>query len=189
MSVMPRPKLQSDEAVLDAASVTLLERGLGDFTLSDVAERVGLSRAAIIQRFGNKDELLRRIARREVVLTRAYMDSFAVTAGWDGLRDFLRTIIDSMGPGEDFTVRAQLAWAESVDPELRDLAGQRYRLVQEAIALRLPDTITHRADTAAFLHAVIAGATMQWLAEDHPDLAHYVNARVDVALAILRAAG
>lgn len=184
---MPRPKLQSDEAIVDAASAILLERGLGDFTLSHVAERVGLSRAAIIQRFGSKDELLRQIARREVVLTRAYMESFNMVIGWAGLRDFLRTIVDSMGPGEDFTVRAQLAWAESVDPELRALAGQRYRMVQDAIAQRLPEEVKDRDNVAAHLHAVIAGATMQWLAEDHPDLADYVNKRVETALAILQA--
>ena len=186
---MPRPKLQSDETILDAASAILLERGLRDFTLSDVANRVGLSRAAIIQRFTNKDELLRRIARREVVLTRAYLDSLPSTVGWAGLGAFLRTIIDSMGPGQDFTVRAQLAWAESVDPELRDLAGQRYDMVQAAIAQRLPETMKDRDAVAAHIHAVIAGATMQWLAEDHDDLAAYVNSRVETALRILQAAG
>lgn len=183
---MPRPKLQSDDAIIDAAQAALLERGAVDFTLSDVAERVGLSRAAVIQRFGNKDSLLRLIAHREVELTKEYLASFALERSWDGLEAFLRIIIESMGPGQDFAIRAQLAWAEAVDPELRRLAGQRYGMVQAAIADRLPETGRPAMEIARHIHGVIAGATMQWLADDHDDLSAYVLERVRLALALLR---
>lgn len=183
---MPRPKLHSDEAILDAASAVLLERGLADYTLSDVAERVGLSRAAIIQRFENKDGLLLRIAQREVQLTREYLDSLPHEEGPAGLESFLRTIVESMGSGADFSPRVQLAWAESRDPELRRLAGQRYQLVQDAIVARLPEMPMPNAIVARHLHAVIAGATMQWLASDHPDLSAYVMESLATALHILK---
>ncbi|HEE2312773.1 TPA: TetR family transcriptional regulator, partial [Klebsiella pneumoniae] len=50
---MPRPKLKSDDEVLEAATVVLKRCGPIEFTLSGVAKEVGLSRAALIQRFTN----------------------------------------------------------------------------------------------------------------------------------------
>ena len=47
---MPRPKLKSDDEVLEAATVVLKRCGPIEFTLSGVAKEVGLSRAALIQR-------------------------------------------------------------------------------------------------------------------------------------------
>ncbi len=47
---MPRPKLKSDDEVLEAATAVLKRCGPINFTLSEVANEVGLSRAALIQR-------------------------------------------------------------------------------------------------------------------------------------------
>ncbi|HEY9009986.1 MAG TPA: helix-turn-helix transcriptional regulator [Devosia sp.] len=58
---MPRPKLVSDTDVLDATRRVMLREGAG-FTLADVATEVGLSRAALIQRFENKTGLARQLA-------------------------------------------------------------------------------------------------------------------------------
>lgn len=183
---MPRPKLQTDQAVLDAAQSVLFEKGLAAYTLADVARKVGLSRAAILQRFGSKDELLRRIARREVDATRHWLDGLPVEGGRPGLETFLRTIVESMGDGQDFAVRVQLAWAEARDPDLRACAGERYALVQQAIARRVPEGLSlPPREIGEHLHAVIAGATMQWLATDHPNLAAFVMDRLDDALALV----
>ena len=54
---MPRPKLHSDEFILDTALGILLQKGPSAFTLSDVVEAVGISRAALIQRFKDKATL------------------------------------------------------------------------------------------------------------------------------------
>ncbi|UBM04008.1 TetR family transcriptional regulator [Escherichia coli] len=61
---MPRPKLKSDDEVLEAATVVLKRCGPIEFTLSGVAKEVGLSRAALIQRFTNRDTLLVRMMER-----------------------------------------------------------------------------------------------------------------------------
>ena len=187
---MPRPKLYSNDEILDAAQTVLFENGLISFTLADVARQVGLSRAAIIQRFGNKDELLRRMAWREVEVTRTWLDSLPLEPGSAGLERFLRTIVESMGSGQDFSVRVQIAWAESRDPDLRAAAGERYALVQQAIARRLPDgMLSGKPAIAAHLHAVIAGASMQWIASEHPDLSSFVIDRLSVALRLLPETG
>ncbi|MDZ2140879.1 TetR/AcrR family transcriptional regulator, partial [Klebsiella pneumoniae] len=62
---MPRPKLKSDDEVLEAATVVLKRCGPIEFTLSGVAKEVGLSRAALIQRFTNRDGTVAKLAMRQ----------------------------------------------------------------------------------------------------------------------------
>ena len=68
---MPRPKLKSDDEVLEAATVVLKRCGPIEFTLSGVAKEVGLSRAALIQRFTNRDTLLVRMLDGRQLFVRA----------------------------------------------------------------------------------------------------------------------
>ncbi|QQA41810.1 TetR/AcrR family transcriptional regulator [Pelagovum pacificum] len=175
-AALPRPKSVSDDSVLDAANALLADGGLSSFTLADVARQVGLSRAALIQRFGDRDRLVLRMAEREVAATRAYIGSLPVEPGRDGLWRFLETIVTSMGDGDGFSLRVAIAALEARDPALRALADERYRIVQDAIAARLtgPDA----AQTAILLHAVIAGATMQWVANRAGRLDRYTIDRL-----------
>lgn len=183
---MPRPKTVSDEQVLDAANRILFERGAADFTLSEIAAHVGLSRAALIQRFKNRDTILRLMAKREVEATRAYLNGLPSASGGQGTWQFLVEIVEGMGDGSDFPVRVHLAWLESRDAELRSLAHCRYQLVQSAIAQRLPvPEPTEAEGVAAMLHAVIAGATMQWIVTRDGPLPDYVLARLRRAMALL----
>jgi TetR/AcrR family macrolide resistance operon transcriptional repressor len=161
---MPRPKLISDEDVLAAALEVLAKEGIA-FTLSDLAQRVGLSRATLIQRFGDRDAILRRMAEFELKATRDWIAAFPVEVGPEGLWRFLEAIVHGMGAGEGFSARVQIAALEVRDPVLRALADARYQLVQEAIAARLPEGAARR-EVAAHLHAIIAGATMQWVVTD-----------------------
>lgn len=179
---MPRKKAVSDDEVLDAANAVLAERGGTAFTLNDVARKVGLARATLIQRFANRDTILQRMAEREVVATEQYLASFPVRVGLSGLRQFLRGIVQSMGSGEDFSVRVLVAFVEATDPQLRAYAARRYALVEQAIFQRLPET-PDRAVLARHLHTVIAGASMRWVAERDGRLGDFVCRCVAEALA------
>lgn len=170
---MPRPKTVSDEDVLTASLELLGAEGLS-FTLSDLARRVGLSRATLIQRFGDREAILRRMAEFEAEATRAWIDTFPVERGRTGLWTFLEEIVNSMGAGGGFSARVQIAALEARDPVMRRHAQERYRIVQDAIEARLSDG-PNRRETAEHLHAVIAGATMQWVVGDgSPGLSDFV---------------
>lgn len=184
---MPRPKTVSDEVVLGAALEVLASNGMS-FTLSDLARHVGLSRATLIQRFGDRDGILRRMAEHEVEATRVWIDGIPVEPGDGALWRFLELIVDSMGTGEGFSARIQIAAFEARDPVLRSLAHQRYSLVQAAIAKRLPEGLEQEA-VAEHIHTVIAGATMQWLATDGSvGLSDFVLARLKWTLNHLKIA-
>jgi TetR/AcrR family transcriptional regulator, macrolide resistance operon repressor len=178
---MPRPKTVSDRDILTAALQVLGSRGMG-FTLTDLAQHVGLSRATLIQRFGDRSALLIRIAEQEIEETRLWLDSLPIRQSPQGLWLFLQEIVGSMGSGEGFSVRVAVAALEAESPELRRLAGERYGLVQQAISKRLPPA-PDRAEVASHLHSVIAGATMQWVAsEGDTELSQFVLARLRWAL-------
>ncbi|MEV9739415.1 TetR/AcrR family transcriptional regulator, partial [Escherichia coli] len=96
---MPRPKLKSDDEVLEAATVVLKRCGPIEFTLSGVAKEVGLSRAALIQRFTNRDTLLVRMMERGVEQVRHYLNAIPIGAGPQGLWEFLQVLVRSMNTG------------------------------------------------------------------------------------------
>ena len=161
---MPRPKTISDENILSAALTLLGTVGIG-FTLSDLSRSVGLSRATLIQRFGDREAILRRMAEFEVAATRDWIGSIPVETGGPGLWRFLEEIVTSMGGGDGFSARVQIAALESRDPVMRACADKRYRIVQDAIEARLADA-PERRQAAEHLHGIIAGATMQWVVSD-----------------------
>ncbi|WP_141594279.1 TetR/AcrR family transcriptional regulator [Myxococcus sp. AB056] len=178
---MPRPKLHSDEAILDAAMSVLLRSGPGAFTLNDVAVAVGMSRAALIQRFKNKEHLYFRLMERTAEQKREYFAGLPVEVGAQGLWRFLKTLVSVMGEGEALDAHLLLAWEDVRDPKLRQMAHERNLLVRDAIAVRLPPSVD-RGAVSALLQGVIAGATMQWLVERTPPLTEYVLARLRTLL-------
>lgn len=101
---MPRPKLKSDDEVLGAASAVLKRCGPMSFTLNEVAKEVGLSRAALIQRFTNRDTLLVRMMERSVAQVQIHLDAMPAAPGPDGLWEFLQVLVRSMNTRYDFSV-------------------------------------------------------------------------------------
>lgn len=179
---MPRPKTISDAEVIEAALATLAEKGPA-FTITDIADRVKLSRATLIQRFGDRQAILLRMADFQVEQTRLWLDGMPSESGPAAFRAFVETIVNSMGEGAGFSAHVAIAALEARDPALRARAAERYRLVQQAIAER---AAFHRDPMgfAGHVHAVIAGATMQWVA-DHGQsgLADFILARLRWAIA------
>jgi AcrR family transcriptional regulator len=60
----PRPRKVSDDEVFAAAHAVMTRVGPGELTLSQIADRAGLTAAALVQRFGSKRGLLLALAER-----------------------------------------------------------------------------------------------------------------------------
>ncbi len=158
---MPRPKTVSDQDVISAALLLLEQKGSA-FTLSDIARSVNLSRATLIQRFGNREGVLLHMAREHVAATEEWLRTLSADPQFDDLTTFLHHIVDAMGSGADISTHVAIAAIEAREPALKELAGKRYALVQQAIADRLEGD--DRLTRARAIHAVIAGVSMQWVA-------------------------
>lgn len=139
---MPRPRLRSDDEVLDAVGRVVCQRGPGRLTLADVGEAVGLSAATLVQRFGSRQKLLLAFAEREAVrvgprFARAREASKgalgalrrALALGWEGMDD-------------------RVAVANSLAFFLEDLRDEGLRAAARAVAVRLEVEVTRLLDEA-----------------------------------------
>lgn len=182
---MPRPKLHSDEFILDTALSVLLRKGPSAFTLSDVAEAVGISRAALIQRFKDKATLHHKVMERTTQEVRDYFAKADYQKGLDPLWAMLKDLIAGMGSGLGTEGYLLLLWADIQEPPLRALAAERNRLVLTAIQSRLPDKPHAPGPVAGLIQAVIQGACMRWLVEPKGELATFMAEQTREILTIL----
>lgn len=182
---MGRPKLHSDDAILDAAREVLLEKGPSSFTLSDVAARIGLSRAALIQRFKDRQTLHYKVMEQATREVRDYMAAASPETGLDALWTLLKDLIEGLGEGENFAGYLLLEWSDVQDESLNRLARERNRMVRAAIAERLPPDGPDREEAAGLVQAVIQGAAMQWLIEKNGALDAFTRDQTRRILALL----
>lgn len=183
---MPRPKLHSDEAILEGARAVLKRCAPRDFTLQQVAKEVGISRAALIQRFTNRETLLRKVVERGLATTQQYLDALPVDCSARGLQAFLETLCELLGDGGELTGNFLFLCHEMSDKKLKKLSHARNLMVQEAISKRIPSSCFVPPQSAAnFLHTVVSGSTMQWVMCNDGRLDEYVKQRVAVALSCL----
>lgn len=158
---MARPKLVSDADVLDAARRVMLRSE--PFTLSDVADEVGLSRAALIQRFENRAGLQLRVSQRGTEQLAEWLaaapEGRSISHAWR----FLDNLVNAMGDENRLPAQLLLLRDDVIDPALNGLARQRNSLIRDAIAARLPDDgPMSSSDMASLLQAVLQGAMLQW---------------------------
>lgn len=177
---MARPRTHSDDDILLAAQSVLLRHGPGGFTLSDAAAEVGMSRPALIQRFGNRESLMRAIAEREIEQTRDWLTDLPQGRGIVPLWTFMKAAVRSMGPDHDghFDARIALAAVEAGDPHLASSGAERHRMVQEAIAERLPSGTRDPQGLSLALHGLMAGAVLQWLVSRESSLSDIMLVRM-----------
>lgn len=143
---MSRPRLIPDATVLDAVLRLWLTEGDRAVTFARVAERSGLSRAALVGRYGSRDRLLEA----------------AGAFGWDGLDAALALALDQgKGPAGLLKAldgeRALHLCARSNHGPLRDRALAWRRAVEAALSARLGRTAP---DTAATLFAAWQGEAL-----------------------------
>ncbi|MDY0061321.1 MAG: helix-turn-helix domain-containing protein [Myxococcota bacterium] len=181
---MPRPKLLSDDEVLDATRRVIRRRGPVQFTLADVATEVGLARSTLIQRFANRAGLYRKLMERSTSRLPSELAALPGGPGVQGLWRFLRALVAVL---ESERIHEYLLTVveEMSDPFLGELACRGSRLIREAIAERLPETMADRREVARHLQAVMQGASMQWAVEREGELSQFVAARLRTALTLL----
>lgn len=182
---MPRPKLHSDDEILETAQAVLLRKGPSDFTLSDVAVAVGLSRAALIQRFSDKATLHALVMERMTQEVRDYFAQAPSERGLEPLWFMLKDLIAGMGTGEGSEAYLLLLWGDVRDPVLRVLANERNELVRGAIEVRLPAGPHEPFKTSLLIQAVIQGSCMQWMVARDGDLASFMTQSTANVLSVL----
>lgn len=146
---MARPKALPDSEVFAALRQILALGDAKSVSFGSVARAVGLAPSTLVQRFG----------------TISAMRKAAIDEGWDVLGQSAVAAIDTAsdkGPSgllkalEGLTAEAGLLLAASTEPELRVKAAEWRRMVEMALASRIPPSNKPR-ETAAILFAAWQG--------------------------------
>lgn len=118
---MPRPKTLSDEEVLDQALQVMHARGPDAVTFAAVSEACGLSSATLVQRFGNKPNLVQRSVLRAWDKLDAWTEELAgsIPRTPDGAIELLVGLSSQYGGIENYAEGLLLLREDLRDPVLR----------------------------------------------------------------------
>lgn len=173
---MPRPKLISDEEILDRALPVMTQAGPGGFTMADVARVVGVAPATLHQRFGDKQSLIERVFARDNARFVAWLEDLPAGVGADVVIEVYAEATKLFG--DNPSLADHLLWLrEDIrDPALNRLARERFRLFRAVIVGRLPPMPIPPDRAADLLDALHHGAVVQWALEPRGPLADFVTA-------------
>jgi AcrR family transcriptional regulator len=172
---LARRKIISDETVLEAALQVMVRSGPSDFTLADISVATGIAPATLVQRFGDKHGLIVAAFAHD---NAAFARALAELPPGTGAAAVI-AVFRLLSPGvEDVGLFAdQLLWLrqDMRDPDLNRLARERFRMLRETIAARLPPLAIPRADAARLVEAQWQGALNQWGIEPDGSLVDFVT--------------
>lgn len=139
----PRPRTASDAAILDATARAIGRLGPSRLTLADVAAEVGLSAAALVQRFGSKRGLLLALARAS---SAAAGEEFgAVRAAHRSPLGALRAYAEGqarfMEPPEALANHLAFLQVDLTDPEFHRLTLDAFRAAEGEIRALLEEAV------------------------------------------------
>lgn len=159
---MPRPRRISDEAVLAGALKVMAHKGPAEFTLAAVAAEVGIAPPTLLQRFGDKRGLILQALAQD---NGAFAAAIATAPRAPG-RGSVIALLKSLTPDlEDPDMLGNgLLWLREDfrDPGLNALARERWRLLREALADRMPPLPVPAESAAQLIEAQWQGAFNQW---------------------------
>jgi AcrR family transcriptional regulator len=124
--------------VLEEAAKALNSRGVSQTSLSEIARRVGVSRAALYYYFEDQEDLVFQSYRRTCEAMARSLDD-AVRAG-EGAMSVLEAFVDGVLGGDE-TELAALGEAAYLKPERRRFISDLY----EAILIRLAKVLEEGA--------------------------------------------
>jgi AcrR family transcriptional regulator len=116
-----RPRLISDDAILDATRQVLAELGPVKLTLAAVGTRVGLAPPTLMQRFGSKRGLLLASAARSPLMVLREVEAAEArnTSPLAALRDFALTSVAHIKHREELGNGLGFVQLDVADPEFR----------------------------------------------------------------------
>lgn len=137
---MPRPKSITDDKLMDIALEVIQNVGPEKFTLQDISKKASLSPSTLVQRFGSKTALLKRVILHSKERLEKHLSSVDALIEGDPKEALMEWLISTALP---FRERASFASHLSVlkqdilDDEMRTLSRQHIHLFQENIRMYL----------------------------------------------------
>lgn len=189
----PRLRKASDEEVFAALHRVMQRLGPGELTLAEVAEEVGLTAGALVQRFGGKREMLLAFAAAAAAGTGDHLG--ALRRQHDSPLATLRAFADGMArlAASPAAVARNLAYLQIdvADPDFRRHLLAQYRSMRDGIEalLREAEAVGELApqvsieDLAIAVEAATSGALLTWAIYREGESGPWLRQVLDAVLA------
>ncbi|HEY3560028.1 MAG TPA: TetR family transcriptional regulator [Kribbella sp.] len=190
---MARPRLVSDDVILDATREVLAELGPLKLTLAAVGSRVGLAAPTLMQRFGSKRGLLLASAARSPLMVERLAAEVAGrnTSPLATLRDFALSAVAHIERREQLGNGLGFVQLDVADPEFRqhalahsaaivDSCDRFYRAAVAAGELRADTDVP-----ALARHTLVCfnGALQVWAVNGWGSLTEFLTEQLDLLIA------
>lgn len=166
---MGRPRQASDAEILEAATAILYQAGPADLTLQKVAQVVGITAPALVQRFGSKRRLLLAVAESAADKLRfetADVGELQIEVLLGNLLEYARPLSNPQAMANHLAFLAiNLADAEFRNHAVRHNQRMRYamtRALQEAQEDGELNTESKPAELAGLLQTLFWGLLLEW---------------------------
>lgn len=183
---MARPQTASDDDILSAAQVVMERRGHEGFTLSEVAEEVGLSRAAITLRFKSAHALKLRLLEGNVDRFLQLLDTLPKTPSGDSLIEVAAFLGRVLGQRDSFVTFLSVYSGNMKDVGLAALERKRGFALRERISACMPQTILEHDQAVTAFEAHLTGSVMAWQGRSSQDPCAYLVERTKMWLTLGR---
>lgn len=177
---MARSRSVSDEEILLATIGLLAEMG-SSVTLAHVGDRVGLSAATVVQRFGTKRKLMLEVVRlqRRQAVESPFDDGGTPV---DRLVRGLTLLLDWMKTPQQVINLAAALHTDLADPEVREIVidgfRDRRRIIAELIGEAIDQGQMKACDplmVARLLQVTLIGAHQTWALEPEGELTEWLE--------------
>ena len=161
---MARRKTISDERLLDTLLETVMQVGPAGLTFARAAKASGLSAATLVQRYGDREKMVRAVLLRAWDRLDTETDAADAEAGLSpaGAVDLLMRLMSAETAERNATDGLLLLREDIRDPALRARgAAWAYRLA-EALARRLSDDTAEGTRLAWQMASIWQGAHIWW---------------------------
>jgi AcrR family transcriptional regulator len=187
-----RPRLISDDTILDATRQVLAELGPAKLTLAAVGARVGLAPPTLMQRFGSKRGLLlASAARSPVMVLRAVEEAEARNSSpMAALRDFALSSIAHIKHREELGNGLGFVQLDVADPEFRAHALAHSAAIVDSsarllAAAQLAGELKPDVDVPALARLTLVcfnGALQVWAVNGWGSLTEFLRDQLDMLL-------
>lgn len=180
---MARPRTVSDEVILDAALV-VMQRGGGPeaLTFAAAAKAVGLSPAALVQRFGTRPQLLRAALLRlwDALDARTEAADAEASETPEGAISMLVALSTRSVEIDDYVEGLSLLREDLRDPQLRARGAAWGRVLAEALGRRLTDDPARQGMLGRLMASQWQGAQIWWAFSRDADPEQAIEAELRV---------
>jgi AcrR family transcriptional regulator len=145
---MPRTKGPSSgyrEKIIQGASKLIIEKGVANTSLADIAERVGISKGTLYYYYRSKGELVFDISERHMEYVSGKIFNWIDESGpglsaWEIIRLFFRTIISSETKGHIHVYLIQEALTDNKSLKRRFVEAYDYwaKLIEQGLDRIMP---------------------------------------------------